>query len=286
MRKLIQLSPSTAVVSLPSRWVKKHSLAKGDELSVQELGNQLVISTSKHVTTSAVTVDVRALPDKLVWTACDAAYIAGHDEITFVYTAHQASTLEFVKNEVPGMLVTRQQGNSLTLKDITAGKSEDVHSIITRILHMISDLLDQAVSAAKRKEWASLAKMKERDYAINSYISYAQRQINKFGFEKTYSSNLIVTLLKLCEMFADQACGLCTRSAESKQDQARVLEQTLITWRETVLLFLGYTEARLIASESARTRIPKVKGDENGAQLANTLFDILEVIVQIQSSRT
>jgi hypothetical protein len=184
------------------------------------------------------------------------------------------------------MLVTRQQGNSLTLKDITAGKSEDVHSIITRILHMISDLLDQAASAAKRKEWASLAKMKERDYAINSYISYAQRQINKFGFEKTYSSNLIVTLLKLCEMFADQACTLCTHSAENKQDQARVLEQTLVTWRETVLLFLGYTEARLIASESARTRIPKVKSDENGAQLAHTLFDILEVIVQTQSSRT
>jgi phosphate uptake regulator len=283
MRKLIQLSPSTTVVSLPSRWVKKHNLVKGDELQVQELENQLIVSTQKQHKKSSITIDLHPFPRVLVWAQCDAAYIAGYDQITFLYSHSQEDILEDVKNEIPGMMITQRKKGAITFQDITAGKAEEVQNIITRILHMISDLLDQASSYAKQKEWHSLAKVKENDYIINSYVSYAQRQINKFGFEKTYSSNLIVTFLKLCEVFADRICILSELSASSKTDMAKELAQTLVTWRQIVLLFLGYSEVKLIGCEKARESISAGKLKHEITTLKSSIFDIIEVIIQINS---
>ena len=43
-RKLIQLSPSTAVVSLPASWIKHNRLTKGKAIFVDEQENKLIIS--------------------------------------------------------------------------------------------------------------------------------------------------------------------------------------------------------------------------------------------------
>lgn len=283
MRKLIQLSPSTNVVSLPAKWVKRHNLAKGDELHVQELENQLIISTQTVRKKSSITIDLTRLQRKLVWARCDAAYIAGHDEITFLFSKDQESILDYVKNEMPGMMITTKRQDAITFSDITAGKAEEVVQIITRVLHMISDLIEQARDATKRRDWQTLSKVKENDYVINSYVSYAQRQINRFGFEKTYASNLIVTFLKLSEIFADQVCVVASHSAKRKVAFASELEQTLIVWRQIVLLYLNYSEAKLIACEKARSDIT-TKNTPEIERLKESLFDIIEVVIQVHGN--
>ncbi len=281
MRKIIQLSPSTHVVSLPSAWIRRQQLRKGDEVAVQELEDQVIVTARTREKKDSTTIDLRKLPDKLVWAVCDAAYIAGHHAITFLHTPKQAAILRYVQQEVPGMLITSQRQESITFTDITAGKAEEVQAIIVRVLHMISDLISEASSHAKSKAWTQLQEMKRQDHVINSYVSYAQRQINRFGFEKTYSSNLIITYLKLCETFADIICKLCKVYAARKKDISKGLSTVLEAWRSTVALFLGYSDKNLIACEAQRRKISKgLFSTHEAEQLATSLFDIMEVVIQ------
>ena len=47
IRKLIQISPSTTVVSLPAAWIKKNKLSKKSEVKLEESDNRIIISSSE-----------------------------------------------------------------------------------------------------------------------------------------------------------------------------------------------------------------------------------------------
>ena len=42
IRKVIQQGPGTLMVSLPSKWVKKNGIEKGQDINVMMKGNMLV----------------------------------------------------------------------------------------------------------------------------------------------------------------------------------------------------------------------------------------------------
>ena len=46
-RKVIQLAHSTAVISLPSKWVKKYGVKKGDEIEVGEEESRLIVTAEQ-----------------------------------------------------------------------------------------------------------------------------------------------------------------------------------------------------------------------------------------------
>ena len=85
IRKLIQLSPSTAVVSLPSSWIKANKLKKGAAIHLEEQENKVIVSASVgQAAQKEIALDLSKLNDKLMWTSIDAAYIAGYDTITLL----------------------------------------------------------------------------------------------------------------------------------------------------------------------------------------------------------
>lgn len=80
-RKVIQLAGKTLVVSLPSKWVKKTVVNKGDELEITENGHSLVISQIEKKVCTRTVIDVSGLNASLVWRYLTAAYIKGIEDI-------------------------------------------------------------------------------------------------------------------------------------------------------------------------------------------------------------
>jgi phosphate uptake regulator len=234
IRKLIQISPSTKVVSLPTKWLKHNGLLKGDELVLQESENKLIISTNAQKTTSEVTISFDGLSERLCWTYLDAAYSAGYDLITVLLTSSQHSkVIVSATSEVPGMLLIVHTNSKAVFKDITGGNPEDLDILVLRIFNMLISLSEEIEGFLETKDWVNLQKIKSRDYAINAYTSYAQRQINKFGY-RTFSKNgVMTTLLKLLEIVADEMCEESLRLVESrKRSDFADLTKTLVSLRK------------------------------------------------------
>jgi phosphate uptake regulator len=273
-RKLIQLSPSTLVTSLPAAWVKKNTLAKGTEVNMQEVENALLITTDKAKTAKEITVSLRGLKEDVAFTYADSTYIAGYDEITFLIDKSQQEIMLYVAREVPGMIITSQTQNQVTFKDITANHQEDVDTIISRLHNMVLSMITDSNTAAQEKKWDALQAIKQQDYVFNSYVSYAQRLINKFGYQQFSKTGIIITYLKLLEVFADTICEYAKESAKKKQTIS--FEPLHACMKQAIKAHTKYNQKEIISLEKLRQDIPN-----HFEKSKSQMYELLELIVQM-----
>lgn len=261
-RKLIQLSPSTCVISLPSKWLAKHKLKKGDIIKVTPLGDSLVVGKGVVVRSTRIDLDLRSLSDDLFYAHVDGAYIAGYDEICFMVSPAQQKKFSWIANEVPGMMIIEQSSTRIVLKDITGNNREDVTTILRRIFHLLVSMIEDAITD---KEAAK--NIKEKDYVLNSYISYCQRQINKHGYDVFEKTGLFVAYLKLLEIFVDVLC------VEFPDATPSTKKATLKVVRDLQKIHLKYSSNLLRELYNSKKKL--------SSRLSDVLFDLLELEVQL-----
>ncbi|MFT7616001.1 MAG: phosphate uptake regulator [Candidatus Woesearchaeota archaeon] len=274
IRKLIQLSPSTSVVSMPAKWLKKQNLKKGDEVTLTQTDNSVIISTTHTKAFSKVTLDLTMLDQKVFLTHVEAAYIAGYDEITLLINSQKESNLLLsVANEVPGMIVSQQSNKKVQFKDITGNAQEDVDVILNRVFNMIIALLVECTEHLKAKDWSALSDVKKKDYAINSYISYCQRQINKFGYHTFAKTGLVTTYLKFLEVVTDSIWDYHIDLAKNKKQSTVQSDLLLDVFRQLQRLHYKYDQKKL----NVLYRKLDLKN-----HIHSLLYDLLEVEIQLQ----
>ena len=64
-RNVILMGGKTYVLSLPSNWIKKYRIQKGEELDVEERGNQIIVSTDRSSEDYEKDVDFSELNEML-----------------------------------------------------------------------------------------------------------------------------------------------------------------------------------------------------------------------------
>jgi phosphate uptake regulator len=83
-RKIIKQGHNTLTLTLPNKWVQKHSIKPGDEVDVSEADRGLMISTDSNLNLSTITVDVSKLSPSVIWRYILSAYRAGYNEIRVI----------------------------------------------------------------------------------------------------------------------------------------------------------------------------------------------------------
>ncbi|MCG2718692.1 MAG: AbrB/MazE/SpoVT family DNA-binding domain-containing protein, partial [Nanoarchaeota archaeon] len=85
-RKLIQMAGKTMVVSLPSPWIKKYGLKKGEEIDLEEKGKNILIkidskkeNMGKEILIDIPTEDLFFERSLHVW------YRRGYNQITVIF---------------------------------------------------------------------------------------------------------------------------------------------------------------------------------------------------------
>ena len=85
IRKLVKHGPSTLIVSLPAKWVKKMGLKAGDEVAVDEEDNQVTVSTSKNLRKDCITVNITNLDRTSVVLLMHALYRNGYCNVDLFF---------------------------------------------------------------------------------------------------------------------------------------------------------------------------------------------------------
>lgn len=253
-RKLIQLSPSTAVVSLPSRWIRANKLRRGTSLMVEEHENRIIISATRKQGEQEITLDISTLTGRLMWGLIDAAYIAGYDNIILLTRDHeQTSFMTKVVRYFPGMIIFEERRNMVHFNDLAEGTRGDLDKIVDRVFAMNIALLEDCIDAVSTKDLSTLREMKKRDYSINSYISYCLRQLNKFGYTTFSKTSIMHSYLKVLEMLADKICAWATGSP--KQGDAIALKGILGVYHQLRHVHSKFKTEHLTVMEEMRLAV-------------------------------
>ncbi len=197
-RKLVQQGNSTLMVSLPSKWLKQFGLKKGDDVSIEEVGGNLLISKESTKKKKQTKFNLNNCTESSIRTTIINSYRSGFDiiEINFKDDHQYKIILNTINNYLIGFDVTKKEKNTCVVENITEPSEEQFDVLFRKILYNISLLIDGTESRLKEE-------IRFEDYeavvlTIHKYDNFCRRVISKqniFGSESslfwTFSGILI-----------------------------------------------------------------------------------------------
>lgn len=193
-RKVNLIGPSTLMVSLPSGWVKKYGIKKGDVIQVEERGNKLVIApvTAYQPQPKKASMLLSSATTSLARYYLIAAYRSGADEIHIeckqetiadperkkVYKIHDF--LNLALENMVGMEMMKNTPTEVIMKEIAAIKQEELENIIRRVFFTLTITFDDLVQHTKMADTEALQYLYEHaDNKVNAFVDYCIRIMTK-----------------------------------------------------------------------------------------------------------
>jgi phosphate uptake regulator len=284
-RKVIQLSTSTKVISLPSSWTVKNGIKKGSELEVKEKDNMLIFSKESANTSRKAEFDLTGFEGHAIYMVLDAYYISGYDDILIkTSSSKQRDVLQKATSEFPGLIVYEQKGEYVRMKNIIVQEELGLAEIMGRIRNITLTMIDDCTDAIETKQWNVLAEIKKRDYIINTYISLAFRYLNKYGYEPMSKLSAISLHFKVLEMFSDRLCALFIHISKKKdvtKKQKQVLANIRDLYRNESALTVKFSMEKLREFEYERIKIKESAEKEQG-NIGSELLELVNIFYEIE----
>lgn len=286
-RRVIQLSPTTKVVSLPVNWLSQNMIRKGDYVNVEECGSRIIIETTKS-NSDTVNIDLTKLTDELLWTAVDAFYMLGYSDIKLKLTDSQKKLLPKVIKYFPIFIIASETGSTLELKALSTNLSIDFDKTIQHIKHVVSNMIDEAISMIERREWESLINIKKLDYTINTYTSMCFRQLN---IGKISNAGTWAQYVKITELYADRLCMLFDAiSREKKLDKKdlTLIKKINELYNDAFVLLKKFSIEKINECDAKRILLEKSFTKSvlctNFSELTRSIYDLSEIVFQLKQS--
>ena len=207
-RKVIQLSESTLVVSLPHKWVEATHLTKGEEVELSYTGNALTVRTLGAPATKTLHTTTLDLADfgVLARRAIGALYKAGYDEvkISFANPLLLRTIHEVVQSSLIGFEVISEGKHSCVVKEISHINTEEFATIVRRIFWLLISLSEETAQNMTQPHKETTLQLIERDTTLNKFADFSRRCLNKGVVAELRYSNLLYYLVEQLERIGDE----------------------------------------------------------------------------------
>jgi|SRR3989344_1006388 len=210
-RKVIQLAGKTSVVSLPSKWVKKYNVKKGEELDLIENDKgELLIRTSSLESRKSITLDIKDFNKRSIFYAMSALHKSGYDEIIlFYYNKEQIEAInELLRVLLLGFVMVEQTTKKIVLRSVTNDISLEFDSTLRRAFLVTLSLADSSLDYIKDKNFKSLGSLINLENTNNQLTSFCLRLINK-GLYSNENTQFISIVIWSLEKIADEYKYIC-----------------------------------------------------------------------------
>ncbi len=218
-RRVARIGPSTLMVSLPNKWVKRYGIKKGDEVEVLEKGRELTIlmrefsKERKDVDLSKVMYMIRPV--------VSGYYKAGYDEIkVFFNDSRQLEiVLDTLLKSCSGYEVVEHTKNYLIIKDVAKINPNDFDIMLRRLFNFLVGMSEENLEAVKFNDKERLKNVILMDRTVNNYATFCRRVINKgFITNGPYALYAIVEELeKIGDIYTEVAKNIGYHGRVSKE---------------------------------------------------------------------
>ncbi|MBU0959211.1 MAG: AbrB/MazE/SpoVT family DNA-binding domain-containing protein [Nanoarchaeota archaeon] len=141
-RKLVKQGAATLMVSLPSKWIKKYNLNKGDEIEVETMSQGILLSPEKVNIKSEVKIQLKDSIESSTRTLITSAYRGGYDRILISFNNEkQFKILEnVIQTRLIGFDIVKKGENACIVENITELSPNQFGNILNKVFMNISAL--------------------------------------------------------------------------------------------------------------------------------------------------
>ncbi len=231
-RRIMKQGPSTLVVSLPSKWTKKHNVKKGDAIHVQERGKELLMALEPKPSERRITLNVSGtLP--MTHRIAGALYKAGFDEMKLLYsTSKEAEAILDTVRVMTGHTVIKHENNVITIRRIARTDTESFPVLYRKCFYILQDMAQETILALERQDKELMRSVIVKDRTMAIFADYTRRMLLS-GEAQEHAQERYYTVEQL-EKIADQLKYLC-RSYESA---SQAPSGNILTMLKRIISFL------------------------------------------------
>ncbi len=193
-RKVVQIAGFTKVVSLPSEWVKKNKIEKGDELDVSERGTFLLVTTiNNQEQVKRAHIDASKIDTRTIWPLISLIHKTGYHEIKLVGISKKVMQTihEKVSSSLLGFEVIEQTNDYCLIKNIAEGMPTNFNSILRKIFLVTTSQARQCLEFISKND----------NYAMNEVIKLEQTNDKLTNFSERLLNDEAITLENRYEYF-------------------------------------------------------------------------------------
>jgi len=171
---------------MPSKWIKKYNIKKGDELDITELGNKLLISTENSQLVEPVSIDLTGIRENLIRRMIISLYINGYDDIRVKH--NNLPAVQLTVNSCMGYAILEQQSDSCLIKNIASTANVTFDSIFRQAFRLLISVSEDCSNLANLNN--SFEKIKESTEPLIIFSNYCLRYLNKSGYKDAIKTNI------------------------------------------------------------------------------------------------
>ncbi|MFH1439780.1 MAG: AbrB/MazE/SpoVT family DNA-binding domain-containing protein [Candidatus Woesearchaeota archaeon] len=204
-RKVIQVADKTLMISLPLAWVKQHDIKKGDEIEVDEAGENLLLYPGDSTQSKLITIDISFLNERVIRWYLSALHKSGFDEISIKY--HNPEQLKLIyslmKNLFTGFNIISETDNSVVLKNISKDNKDEFDQALRRAFRVTISMGKELLDCINNKDFVKLGMITEKELLNNQLTNFCERLLNKYKFsdKTTFLYTIIWNLEKVCDNY-------------------------------------------------------------------------------------
>jgi phosphate uptake regulator len=215
-RKVMQIGPSTLVVSLPSGWAKKFNVQKGDDIDIEERGRNLSIGTEKQASLDSAVLDVTDM-QPLIFRAIGILYKLGYHELILKYAEGAKKYRNMVYTEYELIRKALKLDTGVDMSEVKKTKSgnyiigieralvepkEFGNTLNQAFLHL-NFLAEETLNAMHKKDKTIMSHIYMVDDMVNQTTNFCLRVLNRKGYDDFKKTPFIYGIVEGIEQIGD-----------------------------------------------------------------------------------
>ena len=197
-RKLVKQGAATMMISLPSKWIRKNNLDKGDEINLEEKGNELLINTEEiQKTKKEITISINDENKHDIKVLLTHAYRRGFDRITFenIDNKDLLEIREVTEKLLLGFEIIEKGNKRCVLENISEPKESKYEVMIKKIFLITKEQQDIILSDFEKIKFDNLNEIEETRYQQDRFVIFCRRLLTKENIEDAILEWELLTFL-------------------------------------------------------------------------------------------
>jgi phosphate uptake regulator len=183
-RKIVKQGAATFMISLPSKWCKQFGLKKGDEIDVEIMNNNLLVSPNEIRFKAETEITLTGMTESSIRVLITNTYRLGYDKIRVNFGSEAQFKIlhDVIKTKLLGFDIIKKEKNFCIIENITEPSSEQFENLLQKIFYNGIELFEitkQRLQGIKPSE-----NYEDVDTRIKQYDNFCRRVMVKKPFEK------------------------------------------------------------------------------------------------------
>ncbi len=231
-RKVILLAKKTFVVSLPSKWVKKYGIKKGDELEVTDRSSSIVFSTQSQSDLKKTSIDITNTNERTLRWLLSSLHKKGYDEIELFYDDNNKPPIiqELIKDLFIGFAIVHQSNKRCVVRAISQERDNEFENILRRAWRVTISMADSVLEYIEQDRQKQLKELITLEKTNNQLTNFCERMLNKKGHLDHTKTCFYYVIAWNLEKVCDDYKYICELMSENK---TKVSKDSIIFLKET-----------------------------------------------------